>query len=545
MEIIAVKDLKFAYPNASENIIDGISFSVEKGDFIALCGATGSGKSTLLRTLKRELTPNGTLSGDILYKGTPLSSVDDKTAATEIGFVMQQPEQQIVSDKVFHELAFGLENMNVDSSAIRRRIAEIACYFGIEDWFYKNVSELSGGQKQLLNLASIMVMQPKILLLDEPTSQLDPIAASNFISTLAKLNRDLGLTVIIAEHRLEEVIPVSDKLLALENGKIFSYKKTRDAVKELCSHDILIKSMPSAARVYSKFSEIDNNCPLTVSEARDFVTKNFERDVTSLNREKYTHKDSAALEFSDVYFRYGKEHNDVLNGLSFSVYENEIFCLLGGNGAGKSTALFAAAGVNKIYSGNIRVFGKKLKEYKNQDLYKNCLALLPQDVQTVFLRDTVKEELLNIPSDIISRLGISDSMMHSHPYDLSGGEQQLLALSKVLAQNPRLLLLDEPTKGLDAYRKENLINIIQSLKQSGVTVLIVTHDVEFAAECADRCAMLFKGEVVSEGTPHEFFAENSFYTTAVNRITRGYYDGITTVKEAEEICSSNRRYKKL
>lgn len=538
MEILAVENLSFSYPLCREKALDGISLKVEKGDFLAVCGATGSGKSTFLRMLKRELTPHGELSGEVRYSGVLTAQLDDKTSASKIGFVMQRPEQQIVTDKVWHEMSFGLENMNMPTDVIRRRVSEMACYFGIENWFEKSVSELSGGQKQLLNLASVMVMQPDVLLLDEPTAQLDPIAASDFITTLAKLNRELSLTVILVEHRLEDVLPVANKLLALENGRILEYDETRRAVTRLRGNAAMLEGLPAAVRLYSRF-DTDAPCPLTVREGRRFIENNFKNTVSSLNDEEYSHSPAPALEFSEVFFRYSRELPDVLRGLKFSVYENEIFCILGGNGSGKTTALCAAAGLNRIYSGNIKVFGKKLKEYKNQELYKSCLSLLPQDAQTVFLRNTVREELEDAKADAEELPYDLAPLMERHPYDLSGGQQQLVALAKVLATKPKLLLLDEPTKGIDAYAKRGITEVLKRLKASGMTIVCVTHDVEFAAECADRCAMFFRGEITSCGTPREFFAGNSFYTTAANRMTRGFYDGIVTVEDAEKLCGLN------
>lgn len=540
MEIFAIENLNFSYPLCGKKALDNVSFTVDKGDFVAVCGATGSGKSTLLRLMKRELSLPGELSGTVKYNGTPLEALDAYVSACKIGFVMQRPEQQIVTDKVWHELAFGLENMGLPNGVIRRRVSETACYFGIEDWFDKNVSELSGGQKQLLNLASVMVMQPDVILLDEPTSQLDPIAASDFIATLTKLNRELSLTVIIVEHRLEDIIPVSDKLLALENGKLIAYGDTRDIVGKLRGYPSLLEGMPCAVRLYSRF-DIAAPCPLTIREGRQFIEENFDNKTRSAVIPEYVHSKSVALKFSEVFFRYSRTLPDVLRGLTFSVYEGEIFCILGGNGSGKTTALGAAAGLNKIYSGNITVFGKKLGDYKNQSLYRECVALLPQDVQTVFLKNTVREELeetggmdFQLPFDL-------SPLMDKHPYDLSGGEQQLVALAKVLGTKPRLLLLDEPTKGLDAYAKRGITEALKKLKTAGVTVVAVTHDVEFAAACSDRCAMFFRGEITSCDVPGRFFAENNFYTTAANRMTRGIYDGIVTVEDAEAVCRLNGR----
>ena len=274
MALVDVRNLSFAYPSCPENAIRDISFTVEKGEFVCVSGATGSGKSTLLRLLKRELAPMGKVSGKINIAGKDQSTLTDEEAAYSIGYVMQRPEQQIVTDKVWHELAFGLENMRVEQSAIARRVAEMASYFGIEDWFEKSVNELSGGQKQLLNLASVMVMQPKLLILDEPTSQLDPIAASEFIATIRKLNRDFSLTVIITEHRLEEVIPISDKLLVLENGGVFKMGAPRDVILSMKDRPELLLSMPTAAKLALLTGGADG-CPLDVREGRRYIESGF------------------------------------------------------------------------------------------------------------------------------------------------------------------------------------------------------------------------------------------------------------------------------
>lgn len=538
MEILKVENLSFTYPLCDAPAVENVSFAVDKGEFVTVCGATGSGKSTLLRVLKRELTPLGEKAGNLFFESIPMEELTDKQSACSIGFVMQNPEQQLVTDKVWHELAFGLENMNVPQKVIARRVAEMAAYFGIEEWYDKKVSELSGGQKQLLNLAAVMLMQPSVLILDEPTAQLDPIAASDFIATLKKINRELSMTVILVEHRLEEVIPISDKLLVLEKGKVLDYDAPRAVVERLKEQPNILCAMPSAARLYHAVNG-KGDCPLDVREGRKFIEKNFGNRVCSLRKPSYAHSDIPALQFDNVYFRYEKNTEDVLCGLHFTVWENEIFCVLGGNGSGKTTMLSAGANLLKIYSGNIQVFGKKLKEYKNQSLYRECLTLLPQDVQTVFLKNTVREELGEAKTEV-EMLPFDISYLYDkHPYDLSGGEQQLVALAKVLATKPKLLLLDEPTKGLDAHAKLRLINTIKDLKTKGMTIVVVTHDVEFAALCADRCAMFFRGSIVSEGVPNEFFAENSFYTTAVNRMTRGHYEHAVTIEDAVWLCREN------
>lgn len=538
MELLSVENVSFTYPLCAAPAVRNAEFSVQRGEFIALCGATGSGKSSLLRLLKRELTPLGELCGTIRFSGTELSALSEHDAAAKIGFVMQKPEQQIVTDKVWHELAFGLENLHIPQEIIARRIAEMAGWFGIERWFDRDVSTLSGGQKQLLNLAAVMVMQPDLLILDEPTAQLDPIAAADFISTLRRLCTDFSLTILIAEHRLEEIIPICDRLLVMENGALLHDAPPRGAIAELREKPELLCAMPAAARLFCAL-DADAECPLTVREGRDFLEMHYDNRIRTLPEEQPSAKAPAALEFRNVFFRYERNLPDVLTDLTLTVQEGEIFCILGGNGSGKTTALQTAAGLQKPYAGSICVFGKHLKDYKNRSLYQNCLAALPQDVQTIFLKNTVREELENtdtehLPFDL-------HRLYDKHPYDLSGGEQQLCALAKVLAQKPRLLLLDEPTKGLDAHTKQRFTAILRDLQMQGLTIVIVTHDTELAAECADRCALFFRGNVISVDMPRKFFSENSFYTTAASRMTRGHFDNAVTVEDAADLCRKNKK----
>ncbi len=530
MAFLAVENLTFTYPNCTAPAIENVSLTVERGEFLAVCGPTGCGKSTLLRLLKRELAPLGDLSGEITIDGQPQSALDDREAASRIGYVMQRPEQQIVTDKVWHELAFGLENLGLPQPEIARRVAEMAAYFGIEGWFDRAVSTLSGGQKQLLNLAAVMVMQPEILILDEPTAQLDPIAASDFIATVRKINRELGLTVILTEHRLEEVIPLCDHLLVLQKGRVLDCAAPRQAAARLAELPDLLPFMPAAVRLYHALHAA-GECPLDVREGRALVASRC-RESRTLPAETLPEGSAPALTFREVYFRYGRREPDVLQGMSFTARTGEICCILGGNGSGKSTTLSVAAGLNRPYAGRVEAFGQPLRAYRNQALYRNCLTLLPQDVQTIFLGNTVREELAGC-EEALPLLPIDFTpLMDKHPYDLSGGEQQLLALARVLATKPRLLLLDEPTKGIDAAARNRLAALMKSLRDQGMTLLIVTHDVEFAAECADRCCMMFRGQIVSEGTPRAFFSRSSFYTTAISRMCRGLMDGAVTVADA-------------
>lgn len=551
MEILHIENLSFKYPKTENNTVDSVSLNVGSGDFIVICGESGCGKTTLLKLLKKELSPAGEKSGYIFYKGIEQEKLDDKTSSSEIGYVLQNPDNQIVTDKVWHELAFGLENMGVSTEVIRRRVGEMASYFGISEWFRKKTDELSGGQKQLLNLASVMVMQPKILILDEPTSQLDPIAASDFIATLQKLNREFGLTILLAEHRLEDVFPIADKVLLMDKGKALLYDSPKNIGKRLSKiqydHPMLL-GLPSAVRIFEALNIVDE-CPLTVKEGKDFLERHFDAPQETELGNEYNHSGDTAIELKKVWFRYERDLPDILRGTSLQVWRGEFYCILGGNGTGKTTALNVISGLNKAYRGKVLIGDKPLRDYKGNSLYRGNLALLPQNPQTVFIKDNVREDLLEILEALeipktkraemtektAAKIGITH-LLDKHPYDLSGGEQQKCALAKILLLEPRILLLDEPTKGLDAYSKHVLKGILQELKSDGMTILAVTHDVEFAAENADRCALFFDGEILSADVPEKFFAENNFYTTAANRMSRRLFPNAVTCEQVVQLC---------
>jgi energy-coupling factor transport system ATP-binding protein len=537
MEILSVKNLTFKYPLCESNTLSSVSFSLEKGDFAVLCGPTGSGKTTLLRLLKPALSPNGSRSGEVLFDSLDIYD-NDGFCESKIGFVMQNPEQQIVTDKVWHELAFALENKNLSKSEINRRIAEAAQFFSLTDLFEADTDTLSGGQKQLLNLASVAVMQPELIILDEPTAQLDPVASSEFITVLKKLNDELGITVLISEHSLDELLPVSKKLIVLGDGEITSFGQTAETVGTLDKSTKATELMPSSVRLFSHLSA-GGKCPLTVNESRAFLQSNYKNDIKALQEKQIDRSDNKAVEFKNVSFRFTKNGCDILCDLSFDVSENEIFCILGANGSGKTTALRCAAGFLKPYTGKISIFGKRVNEYRNNSLFDGCISVVPQDIGTVFLRNTVREELQDAYSDGESLPFDIDYLSDRHPYDISGGEQQLVALAKALAAKPRLLILDEPTKGLDNISKKTYADVISKLKQRGVTVIIVTHDVEFASGIADRCMFMFRGRNVSCESPREFFKKNEYYTSAANRISRGFYDGALTVEDILELIRLN------
>ena len=563
MEILRVDGLKFSYPNQLKKALNNINFSIDEGDFVLICGESGCGKSTLLRHLKPELSPHGQVSGDIYYYSQKINDYSSKQLASEIGYVLQNPDSQIVTDKVWHELAFGLENMGLDTQSIRLRVAEMASFFGIQGWFRKNVNDLSGGQKQLLNLASIMAMQPKILILDEPTSQLDPIAAKDFIDTLVRINKELSTTIIMTEHNLEDIYSVCDKVIVMEDGKVIC-NDTNYKVVDILSGDKnhkMFKSLPTPSKIYNQLNEYlegANKSPLTVKDCRQWLNDSMDEvTITKLDDTEteinISKKDrEIAIELKDVYFQYNKISEPTIRDLSFKVYKGEIYSILGGNGTGKSTTLSLVARQRKPQRGKIFINNIEMKKYNNKSLYENNLALLPQNPQSLFVFETVREDLEEvlilqnkdreyIDKEVkrVSKLLDIEHLLEHHPYDLSGGELQKAGMAKVMLLNPKIILLDEPTKGLDAYCKEEIGKMLMKLRDMGVTIVVVSHDIEFSARYSDRCAMFFDGSIVSEGTPKEFFLGNNFYTTVSNRIARNIFEDTLIYEDVVSLCKKN------
>ena len=588
MACFEIKNLRFSYPGAqdeasqaAQEVLQDINLTIEDGEYVLLCGKSGCGKTTLLRHCKTVLTPHGKREGEILFHGRPLSEADQRTQAAKIGYVMQDPDAQIVTDKVWHELAFGLESLGMDQKTMRLRVAEMASYFGIQDWFYKDVGQLSGGQKQLLNLASIMAMQPDVLILDEPTSQLDPIAAADFLNTVRKINLELGTTILITEHRLEDIYHAADRVVVMDGGRILtdgSPRQTCDFLQER-KHE-MFTAMPAPVQVYygvgggasgdtasnaanSDSSDLPSkalsgSCPLTVREGRSFLSELFAgRDMDSLDRNieaKGRHKSEEELEnapliisLKDVWFRYEKDAPDVLRGVTLDIPQGSLFAVVGGNGTGKSTMLKSICGVCRPYRGRIQIEGKRLDKYKGRELFAGTLAMLPQDPRSIFVKKTVREELLEMcdgkPDEEkimrMAKICEVDALMERHPYDLSGGEQQRAALAKVMLTEPAILLLDEPTKGMDSFFKQKFAGVLKRLQQENVTIVMVSHDVEFCARYADMTGMFFDGSIVTVNTPEKFFARNSFYTTAANRMSRHIFENAVNVEDVIELCRKN------
>lgn len=548
MDILTMENVNFQYEDSTQFMLENINFNVKKGDFIVLMGASGSGKSTLLKLLKKELVTNGLMSGKILFENKLLSELSDSDAASKIGYVMQDPEAQIVTDKVWSELAFGLENIGMPREIIRSRIGEMANYFGIHHWYQKDVSELSGGQKQLLNLASVLVMQPEIVVLDEPTAQLDPIAALDFLRTLKRINTELNTTIILAEHYLEEVFGMADKLLLIENGKLALFDTPFVVAKELLKNEEKAESLPSPIRLHHLFG-VEKEYPLTISDGIRMVNDFFEKkgiaDMTP-KTESFNVDNKVVIDLKHVSFKYSRLAQDILYDVNLELYKGEVFCILGGNGAGKSTLLKVMSGLMLPYQGKVKLNGKKIKSSKNNEIkYGQEVVYLPQQPLSMFVKETVRAdyesfletmgytETDEIIDNVVNWFKISH-LLEKHPYDLSGGELQLVALAKVLLLNPDILFLDEPTKGVDTQNKKKIMKLLKEFSQKGKSVVIVTHDVDFSAKIADRCGLFFDKQMISISDPITFFSNNYFYTTPINKMVKPHLPNVITFDQAEE-----------
>ena len=541
--VLSCEHVSFCYPRQTDNAIEDISFSIGEAEFVVLCGQSGCGKTTLLRHFKKNQIPFGTGSGKLYYRGSDLETMDDRESAARIGFVGQNPDTQLVTDKVWHELAFGLENLGVPGEQIRRRTAEIAQYFGMESWFRRPVSELSGGQKQLLNLASVVIMQPDVLLLDEPTAQLDPIGTGRFLDTLRRLNRDLGTAVLLSEQRLEEVVPMADRVLIMHQGHLVA-----DAVPGQCAAKLeayerehnealpIASAMPVAVRVWKACHYRDEaNSPVSIRQGKSWLADHVRKtgqpgepikSAVSDRHPCHTAKravSETALFVDRLCFGYQKDQR-VLEDFTMRVPKGTLYAVVGGNGSGKSTALKAIMGICKPRRGKVKAAGK--------------IRFLAQNPKSLFTELTAAEELMAMllpenggaglkEADRTQRVGETLSYLEltaqreQNPMDLSGGQQQRLALGKLLLTEPDILLLDEPTKGLDGAFKEKLAELLKDLCSKGKTVVLVSHDMEFCARYADQCGLLFDGQLISEGETRAFFRENVFYTTAAQRMSRG------------------------
>lgn len=461
---IEVRGLRFAYPGAEAPVLDGLDWSVPQGAFALLVGGTGSGKSTLLSLLKPEIAPTGVCSGELRVLGESVADMDVRASAERVGYVFQDPENQIVCETVWHEMALGLENLGVSRDEMRRRVAETSYFFGLEDWLHRDTDTLSGGRKQLLSLAAVLALRPRVLLLDEPTSQLDPVAEKNFLHALFRVNRELGCTVVVATHQPRPMLEYATCAYRIEGGR--------------------------------------------VREVADLASLGGREGLLTLDScQPAQGAAPGAAAIREGWFRYDRAGGWVLRGLDVAFSAGAVHAIVGGNGCGKSTMLSVLAKTAKLQRGRM-VRGAA------------SAALLPQNPKALLVAETVRDELMEWAStcgydeamaqEQAARLGLA-GLEARHPYDLSGGQRQLLALAKLLLIGPELLLLDEPTKGLDLASRRIIARALRDHAQAGGTVIMATHDLDFAEQVSDDTAMMFDGEIACMEPPADFFADNVFY----------------------------------
>lgn len=525
---IEVRGLRFVYPGAEAPVLDGLDWAVPQGAFALLVGGTGSGKSTLLSLLKPEIAPAGERAGELRVLGEDVAGMDVRASAERVGYVFQDPENQIVCETVWHEMAFGLENLGVSRDEMRRRVAETSYFFGLEDWLHRDTDTLSGGRKQLLSLAAVLALRPRVLLLDEPTSQLDPVAEKNFLHALFRVNRELGCTVVVATHQPCPMLEYATCAYRIEGGRV---REVADMASLGCREPLLSDGMPGwgAARCAkngvfcrregnlgsiepSEDGSGAKNTP-KMDKSSEFVAQaSLENSSEAFPRAdggrilQKMHGGSATT-LSEGWFRYDRAGGWVLRGLDVTFSTGAVHAIVGGNGCGKSTMLSVLAKTAKLQRGRmVRGAGSA--------------ALLPQNPKALLVAETVRDELMEWAPTCgydeaaargrAAQLGL-DGLDARHPYDLSGGQRQLLALAKLLLIGPELLLLDEPTKGLDLASRRIIARALRDHAQAGGTVIMATHDLDFAEQVSDDIAMMFDGEIACMEPPADFFADNVFY----------------------------------
>ncbi|SEK76921.1 ABC transporter ATP-binding protein [Ruminococcus albus] len=518
MDAVHCEGLTFRYNNAKAPAIQGIDLKIGRGELVLLMGRSGCGKTTLLKLLKPEIAPLGEVSGDISVFGKKAES-----PMPMVGYAAQSPEDSFVSDTVYGEIMFAPENAGLSAEEVRRAAAETITRFGLGKLLRRKLDELSGGEKQLVSLCAALVMQPEILLLDEPFSRLDPVTAEDISGLILRLNREMGTTVIIAEHTTDLLFAECDRVVFMENGQIAADASPREMCKVAGAESFL----PAAARIFSGHE----SCPLTVREGRKLLGElPHKKEVALPEVRKFGEE---ALRADDLRFALERRGEDILDGVDILLHKGEHLALIGANGCGKTTLLRCLAGLCRAYSGTVKVFGKRLKKPSH------VIAMLPQEARDIFVQPTVREDYIFALKAMEKPIERADEMLRYlgcghladiHPYDLSGGETQLCALGRVLLCEPEILLLDEPVKGLDAVSRKKFGEMIKRLCGEGKAVLTVTHDLENAAELADSCAILCGGRVESLMPAGEFFARAGSLSTAAGRIARGEVANAYTVE---------------
>jgi energy-coupling factor transporter ATP-binding protein EcfA2 len=521
--LITLEHLSFTYPAASAPVLRDVTLHLHDGAFALVVGRSGSGKSTLLRCLNG-LTPHfsgGTLYGNLMVDGINPALATPKLMSRHVGFVFQDPEAQFVMDQVEDEIAFALENAALPRQEMRVRVEESLDLLELSALRERKLDALSGGERQRVAIAAALALRPHVLVLDEPTSQLDPKSAEDVLNALVRLNTDLGLTIVLAEHRLERVLPYADAMVYLaarQDGALCG--PPRDVLKRIELAPPLV--MLGRALGWDPL-------PLTIKDGQRWSSRAEIHAPVERLPQPASPRARPYIEIRNL--EAGYEGQPVLRGISLDVPAHHITALIGRNGSGKTTLLKCVTGLHSIRKGTIHVDGQNIAGQKVAQICRK-VGYLPQDPNALLFADTVEEELRitlrnhNLsdapipPARLLERLGLADKA-GAYPRDLSVGERQRVALGTIAVTQPRALLLDEPTRGLDYGAKCALCALLRQWHDEGMAVLLVTHDVELVAEIADQVILLSQGEVIVQGSPQEVLGTSPFFAPQVARLFPG------------------------
>ncbi|HEY8446115.1 MAG TPA: ATP-binding cassette domain-containing protein [Thermomicrobiales bacterium] len=522
-----LREVRFRYPRQTEPVLRGVDWLIPEGAFVLVAGPSGSGKSTLLRCLNG-LVPHfsgGVFGGSAIVHGLDTRHYGPRALSRTVGFVFQEPEAQLVTTRVEDELAFGMEQLGIPPALMRKRVEEVLDLLGIAALRHREVATLSGGERQRVAVAAALTLQPRLLVLDEPTSQLDPWGAEDVLTALTRLNDDLGLTIVLAEHRLERVLGFADRL-RLVRADAETVEGDPREIMAVCDPSMA----PPVVRLGRALAW--EPLPLTVKEGRRLAL------ASTAPRMPGPDSPSAGgppvVELRGVSAGYGARI--VLRDITLEVRPGELVALMGRNGSGKTTLLRSIIGFHRPASGSITVAGRDIASLDPADIARD-VGYLPQRPASLLFAERVRDELAFTlrhrrrtrfdPDALLEDLGLT-ALADRHPRDLSAGEQERVALAAVLAGAPPVLLLDEPTRGMDALRKAALGQLLRRLRDEGTAVLMATHDVELVAGLATRVVLLGEGEIIADGPPREVLAGSLTFATQVNKL---YGDGFLTVED--------------
>ncbi len=548
MQNIKIKNLNYTYPEKETPALRNINIEIKQGEFVLLVGGSGSGKSTLLRSIAG-LVPSfygGTYSGEIYIGEQEIRQIDRQDLVQKVGMVFQDPESQLVMTNVEEEIVFGLENLGLENKVMKRRVMEVTNALSLTQYINRFIPELSGGQKQKTILASILAMQPEIILLDEPTSQLDPIAGEEILTMLRRLNEENGITIVLIEQRLERCFHLADRVIVMENGEI---KIAHNSVEAIAKWAVKNNKpfIPPLAKIFSLANYDD--IPVTVKQGREILMSD-KNKLSCTNQltdqppqeNEITQKDEI-IKLEKLWFTY-PNGTEVLKDINIALQPGQINIIMGANGSGKTTLLKQINGLLKPSRGKVIIDGQNIKNKTIEEL-ASTIGYLSQNPNDYLFLPSVEEEIaftmknLNIKEEkkleeILEKLNIQE-LRKKNPRDLSTGERQRIAIATILVSNLKILMLDEPTRGLDYELKESLGTLLTKIKQEGTTILIVTHDVEFAAENADNIILLDKGTIIGHGNKYEMLTNSTFYSPQVSKLFHNISENIVTIKQGEKM----------